>query len=339
MARHITHVHVTVDTEFSAGGMFQKPGRAPFTDKMVHCWVNGEDHGIGFIADTVSGHGGTATFFLEGLNRYYFGPETMAPVAQFLQQAKQDVQLHMHPFWQVFENDPTVEPSSLDPDDHLVGRSLESYKAMLDFGIESFRLWGLGRPIALRAGCMTADLGLYDAQRACNIPLASNVCRAIWEPQDEEQRLNLSPRRLHGVWEYPVASFQAGIGGKSAARPLQITSSSVAEMRAVLAQAHAEGIDDVVILTHPFEFIKATDWRYEKVKPNAINQRRLKGLCAFVAGDERFEFSTFSALHKRLPQAAAAPNCVVADPVVKAPALATARRMLENALNDRVWAV
>lgn len=339
MADHITHVHVTVDTEFSAGGMFQKPGRAPFTDKMVHCWVDGQDHGIGFIAETLSRYGGVGTFFLEALNRYYFGPEAMAPVAQFLRQAKQDIQLHMHPFWQVFEDNPKAEPSSLKPNDHLVGRSLESYKAMLDYGIESFRLWGLDRPVALRAGCMTADLGLYEAQRACNVPLASNVCRAIWEPSDEAQRVNLSPRCLHGVWEYPVASFQPGIGGTGAARPLQITSSSVAEMRAVLAQAHAADMNEVVILTHPFEFIKATDWRYEKVKPNAVNQSRLRGLCDFVSADDRFAFSTFSALHDRVLQAPKRPQSDAMDPLVKAPAFATARRMLENVLNDKVWAV
>ncbi len=85
----------------------------------------------------------------------------------------------------------------------------------------------------------------------------------------------------------------------------------------------------VVILTHPFEFIK-TSGGADRV--NHINQERLKRLCTFIADNpDDFRATTFGRDGERWR--GSAPSSI---PALRAPLGAVIGRMVTNALNDRV---
>src|SRR5712692_2837454 len=70
-------VCITVDTEFSIGGNFCDPEMAPIAKPIVLGAINGKEHGLGFILDSLAGFGIRATFFVEALQTAYFGDEPM----------------------------------------------------------------------------------------------------------------------------------------------------------------------------------------------------------------------------------------------------------------------
>ena len=113
-----------------------------------------------------------------------------------------------------------------------------------------------------------------------------------------------------------------------------MTATSSNEMQYLLWQAHEAGISPVVILTHPFEFIKKRDFRYRRMRRNRINQERLEGLLDFLrAHDDDFSVVTFG-------QRAASWNASGPLPAkgLKVPLRLAVARTTQNAVNDLVWA-
>src|SRR3954452_3675633 len=64
---------------------------------------------------------------------------------------------------------------------------------------------------------------------------------------------------------------------------MQVTALTSREMIDVLDAAHACGNPVVVIVTHPFEFLKKRDFRYAGLRPNHLVQHRFRRICAFLA--------------------------------------------------------
>ena len=76
-ARTRTEVCITIDTEFSVGGNFENPELHPVAEPMVLGEIDGKEHGLGFLLDSLSEFGMCATFFVEALQTAYFGYEPM----------------------------------------------------------------------------------------------------------------------------------------------------------------------------------------------------------------------------------------------------------------------
>ena len=71
---------------------------------------------------------------------------------------------------------------------------------------------------------------------------------------------------------------------------MQVTALTAREQIGLLNAAFNRGNPVVVIVTHPFEFIKKRDFRYTNLRPNRIIQERFRRLCAFLsANSDRFE--------------------------------------------------
>jgi hypothetical protein len=115
-------------------------------------------------------------------------------------------------------------------------------------------------------------------------------------------------------------------------RLLTTTAASWAETEALLWRARRAQLPTVVLLTHPFEFIKGDKLDSARHRINRINQRRLRRMCAFIAANPAdFEAVSF---------ADAAPGWLrdgaVPSPALKAPLLPVLARMVENKANDLV---
>jgi hypothetical protein len=330
-----TKVFITIDTEFSICGAFHNPDKcSPVGEQAVQCKVDGKSHGLGFLLDTFKEYAVPATFFIEVFNSYFFGDPPMRDIALQIKSFDHDLQMHVHPCWTYFKNPDWISTlKDNPPSDHMDKRSFEQVFEWIKDGLAIFERWGLPKPTAMRTGSLITDMTVYAAMSALGIPIASNVGVGIYPPKEPELHLYSGLHKIGDVLEAPVLTYiDREIGNHVHHRLLTITGASAAETRSILLQAHAANIEAVVILTHPFEYVKYDPLDYDNMQPNRINQQRLRKLCAFLAeNSNQFEAATFSQLNANNVSVEPQPNVML-----KAPALPVVGRMIENILNDHI---
>lgn len=328
-----TEICVTVDTEFSIGGAFADPERChPVGEDRVHCPVGGEDHGLGFILRTLKIYEQQATFFVETANIAYFGDRPMGRVVDTLLDNGQDVQLHLHPCWQVFADEAWRDQVRHGaPNDHCARLPVDRLSVLITEGIDAFARWGAPKPMAMRTGNLSAGRTVYRAMRDAGLPLSSNIAAGYAPPSENSLMLMGGLSRIEDVVEAPVLSYaEFRFGRRSKMRMLAITAASWRETRALLMAARQRGLSPIVILAHPFEFIKSPGRSGDR--PNFVNQRRLERLCSFVAENpDDFIMTTFGGRGGAWLERDMQPA-----PVLRAPLDAVLGRMITNAINDRV---
>ncbi|HEX8216078.1 MAG TPA: hypothetical protein VF577_01320, partial [Allosphingosinicella sp.] len=326
-----TQVCITIDTEFSIGGAFADPAaRRPIGAPNVTCEVDGREHGLGFLLETFARHGTAATFFVETMNVHWFGESEMGGLVERILAAGQDIQLHLHPCWAAFGDPNWREAATLAaPDDSCDGRTEAELLGLIEAGLDALERMGAPRPIALRTGNLRADRNVYRAMRASGLEIGSNVGLGLSVPADPALRLRGGRHRIHGVLEVPVLTYGPG------ERLLTITGCSSGEIESLLNQARRDGVETIVLLTHPFEFVKGDRLDATRQRRNRINQQRLERLCAFIAAHpDDYESVSFSGAAPRWLAAPDAP-----EPRLKAPLPRVLARMIENKANDLVAAL
>lgn len=327
-----TEVCITIDTEFSIGGNLDDPKLSPIAEPIVLGAVDGKEHALGFLLDSFAEFGVRATFFVEALQTAYFGDEPMGRIARRIAGAGQDVQLHLHPGWLHYEA-PRDSTHKGVPDDSCAGRSEAELDHFFRLGLSAFQRWGLPGPVAVRTGNFQVDSDFHRAAARSGILLSSSIALALYRPGDSELALMGGRHRIGPVLELPVLCYSYPLGLGRRLRPLSITACSGAEIRSVLRQAHDRGISPVIILTHPQEYIKRTDFRYAELRRNRVNQARLRKLLGFLR-DRTDDFVTrpISALRGEAADAGD-PR----DPAISVSSTKALLRMLENGVNDRIW--
>lgn len=338
MTSHLapTEVCITVDTEFSIGGAFENPAAyKPIGPQRVLCEVEGKEQGLGFLLDTFAEYGISATFFVEALNHCYFGDAPMRDLAQRILAASQDVQLHLHPCWTTFRHPQwQTDICWAKRSDSWVGLSASETHDLIQLGLDTFERWQLPRPIALRTGNLQATAAIYQAMADLRIPLASNVAPPIYRSPDPMFHLMGGRHWFHGVLELPVLSYtELQLGPWQRQHSFTIVAVSVDEIDDLLWAARHAGISPLVIVAHPFDFIKASDPQYSHLRRNRINQNRLRHLCHFLyQHPQDFVSVSFRQGQDRWIQTEATEN-----PRIKVSPFAVVRRLAENSLNDLLW--
>ena len=286
-----TRVCITIDTEFSIAGAFADAARRPVSTPMVYCEVGGESQGLGFMLDCFARSKVPATFFVEALHRAYFQDDPMRPVVRRIVDAGHDVQLHAHPCWDVYAHADWRERVRAKPNqDDFFGRDEDDSVRLIEQGIATFADWGVARPTVFRSGSLQHDDKLYRALARAGIPYSSNVGVAIFDSGDPQYQLYAGSHVRHGVIEFPVLTFcDWRLGGRRHLKSLTIAGTSFAEMRTLLEQANAAGVEQVVILTHPFEYVQSRDADLGHARTHSVNQQRLRALCGFL-DDNRDRF-------------------------------------------------
>ena len=327
-----TEVCITIDTEFSIGGAFADPERyRPLGVELVECAIDGRAEGLGFILDALREHGVSATFFVEALQCFYFGDRPMGRIAQRIREAGHDVQLHLHPGWYGFRSrDWRRHPPE---SDQCAARSLDDLGNMIDFGAATFSRWGLPAPKALRTGGFSCNRTVHQAMLRCGLALGSNICHAAYRSADPEFHLLSGARVIDGVLEIPALTYATPHPAGPRWRALTITAASWAETETLLLQARAADISPVVVLTHPFEFVKRADFRYRELRRNRVNRQRFERLVAFLGRhDGAFSATTFAGSGDAWVAAGNRPEAVLDVPMHLAMV-----RLGENMLNTQLW--
>ena len=334
-----TEVCITVDVEFSIAGALTDPGRyRPVSDPPVYGRIGTREHGLGFLLDNLGAHGLTATFFVECLNPSYFGDAPMGRVVERLLAAGQDVQMHLHPEWLYFceprwrETVATMMPR---PNGSCAGRSVDQLVEFIRLGRAALGRWGAPVPVALRTGSFHVDRTVYRAMAAMGLTLGSNVGLAMYRARDPDLRRRGGLHWIKGVLEAPVLTYTERVGRWQRPRLLSPLSTSWRETRALLWAARRAGVSPVVLITHPFEFIKSADVQFTRIARNRIIQHRFAALCRFLA-EQADDFVAVPIGGRDRAWLARAP---AAEPDLAPPPLAIMARMIANGLADRVWAL
>jgi hypothetical protein len=327
-----TQICISIDTEFTIAGHFERPETyLPVAEPAVYGTVDGKDEALGFLLETFERHNVAATFFVECANYCYFGDEPMQTVVKRLQAAGQDVQLHIHPVWLSFNKDP--DTGIFPPHDDCVGRSYDELHRAFSHCVGIYQRWVGRKPLAIRTGSLRADENVYRVMSDLGIPMSSNVAMGLYQPREPQLHHNSGRHLIQGVMELPVFTYRdINIAGKSHQKSLQITSCSWPEMKHLLWKARRMGVENIVLLTHPFEYIKKTDFQYKKLIRNRVNQQRLQRLCEFITQHHQdFESADFSSQHQ---------NWVASEldqKSIEMPSLFAVGRKLHNRFNDLVW--
>ncbi|SHH45517.1 hypothetical protein [Massilia sp. CF038] len=279
-----TKVCLSVDTEFSIGGAFIDTRNVPIAEKRVWCDVEGKSEGLGFILDCLERHRITATFFVEALQQHYFKHDPMAPIAQRLHGAGHEVQLHVHPCWHLFQHEDWKERlGQKSRVDAFFGRDEDESLALIQDAMAIFAGWGIPAPTVFRSASLQHDAALYRATARAGIPYSSNIGVAIFDSGDPDYKLYGGRHLRHGVIECPILTFSDwDMFGKQHLKTLTITGTSFAETRTLLERAQRAGIEQVVILTHPFEYVQCGDFTMREMRRNRLNQRRLEQVAAYL---------------------------------------------------------
>jgi hypothetical protein len=169
--------------------------------------------------------------------------------------------------------------------------------------------------------------------RGAGLTIASNIGLGLNRPAEPDLRLRGGRRRIEGVLEAPVLTYAQGLGGGD--RLFTTTSTSWRETEHLLWAARAAQVETLVLLTHPFEFIKGDRLDPERQRANRVNQRRLERLCAFLAANrDEFDAPSFA---EAAPGWLATPD--VAEPHLATPLWPAVRRAVENRANDLIAAL
>lgn len=307
-----TRVYFTVDVECSEerlkGGELQ-PAMGYDLRVWGHFANQAKALGIGLIMDELEACGFRGTFYTEAIGADAFGIEGLRNVCAQLLTRGHDVQLHLHPNLR----DPHWHSNNSEQaDDNIASYDHAQQLALLREGIDILVDAGVSRDdlLSYRAGNFGASNVTWQAMADAGLVLSSNYnpfylgreCKIDYAQATSD----LFPSSAQGVWELPISNFLQPDGGF---RHLQITATSLEEMKEALLQSRRMGIEHVTFVTHSFEFCCIDSAEGRLGHPNRVNIHRLRGLMRFLRDNPgKFEVDTAGALAKRLAEAARTPE-------------------------------
>jgi hypothetical protein len=293
------NVFITVDTEHSIGGAFGDRNLRPVgNEKRVWGKMGAKSFGIPLIMDIAESYGIHLTFFVEVLNKYYFGEEETKEVCEYILNRGHDVQLHLHPCYLNFTlNNPLEKKYS----DFIGAYSSEKQIELIGEAVEILIRDGVPTPIAFRAGCFGANEETLRVLRAVGLLIDSSYNKAYLGDTclfDNYQINDLT--YLNGIWEFPVTNFVESIKIRpKRLKPLDINGVSFQEMKFALNQAKESGPYNITIILHSFSFIQPYDLQYKVIKPRSHVIRRFQKLCYFLKqNSEFFQVKNFGSLDR-----------------------------------------
>ncbi len=274
LARAMTRVYITIDTEYSSGLVtgLGPADRAENYARSIACLTPDGPAGITHKLELLDRYRQKAVFFVDPMPALVWGVAAIEDIVQPIIEAGQDVQLHCHTEW-------------LD----IAGRAnpLESGRTgtnIADFPFEEqCELLSLARaflisagappPVAFRAGNYGANENTLEALAAIGLRYDTSHCPALPEgasrfslgPEDRD------PMLYKGMIEVPVGSIGTLGGGQ---RHAQITALTLDEMRAAIRHARDTERTAFTLVSHSFELINR-----RKLAVNKIVRRRFEGLC------------------------------------------------------------
>ena len=294
------NVFITVDTEHSIGGAFKDRNLKPVgNEKRIWGQIGDKSFGIPLMMDIAETYDIRLTFFVEVLNKYYFGENETKQVCEYIMNRGHDVQLHLHPNYLNFTLKNPLERTYSD----IIGTySLGKQIQLIKEAIENLIQNGVPRPVAFRAGSFGANEETLRALKAVGFLIDSSYNKTYVGDTCLLDNKGINDLTcLNEIWEFPITNFVESTKVRPKRfRPLDINGVSFQEMKSVLNQAKESGPRNITIIMHSFSFLKPYDVQYNFVKPRWYVIRRFEKLCNFLKENpEAFETRTFGSLDKK----------------------------------------
>ena len=274
------NVHVTFDIEVWCNGWANLDREfATCYPRYVYGRSKRGDYALPKTLEILSRHGIHGIFFVEPLFAARFGTEYLERIVRLIDDAGQEVQLHLHPEW-TDEIQPPILTEISQKRQHLTYYSLEEQFELIRYGktlLES----ALGKEVtAFRAGSYAANAETFQAlaRNGIHIDSSINGCYSISAPELVRKHGSANPFLAHGVTTFPVSAFRDGFGRM---RPAQVGACGFQEMHQAITSAQQSGWTDFVIVSHNFEMLKPG-----VAEPDLIVVRRFESLCRFL-GERR----------------------------------------------------
>lgn len=294
---------LTVDLEFTGMNLYERDSAYRIPPGSIDCLVDGKPYGLPFILDTLRTHGLEATFFVEPFAQYYFGPEAMNRNIKLIRDHGQDVQLHMHPSWLIFEDG---RPHS----DRLCEYTMEEQTRMIALGQKIIEEHGAS-PTALRAGNFAANNDTYRAMARNGLRLASNFNHAylgsicfVNEPAAANDIF-----RVEDVIEIPMTNYLIRDPRRffrHVPKPLQVGCTSLDRFRFMLDYANRHAFQYLTVLLHNFEFLDRShpNWLNRPYRKNDRLIGNFEGLCRHLAANrDKYTTTNFAAVGREISTA------------------------------------
>jgi hypothetical protein len=286
------NVYFTVDTESSMGGAWRSPARRPLAaERHVFCRRGAQELGIPLIVQLLKRYGLRGTFFVETLATRCLGEADTRSIFDFLLEAGQDVQLHIHPNfrfyaeWRKAQGDGT--PYTLPQRRDEIGAFEETLQLdLLGEAARYFEQFTGVAPKAFRAGCYAGSNRMMRCLRQLGITADSsfNPCYAADLSFPGEAPRPNRVEAIEGVWEIPVTVARTKLPeGYNGFKFADCTSLCFAELRAMLDACAAGGQKHFVIVFHSFSAVKTKDETYAGLRPNRIVIRRLEQTLRYLS--------------------------------------------------------
>lgn len=293
------NIFITVDTEHSIGGAFSNPRLKPVgNEKRIFGRIGDKAYGIPLIMDIADACNIPLTFFVEVLNKHYFGEAESREVCRYIIDRGHDVQLHLHPNYLNFTQS---EPGKLHFPGNMFCYQLEKQIELIKQGKELLARYGVGHPVAFRAGNFGADMNTLTALKVNDFFVDSSYNKYYLGNNCKLGDLKINDAcKVGSVWEFPITNFREfPLWNHDRTRPLDINGVSFYEMQNVLEQATNCRLKNITILLHSFSFIKPKDAQYNKAKPRWRIIKRFKQLCEHLhSHSDIYRVRTFGSLTK-----------------------------------------
>jgi peptidoglycan/xylan/chitin deacetylase (PgdA/CDA1 family) len=297
----MVQVFLTIDTECSMGGAWENPQNKPVDpERSVLGKIGAEYYGVPRIMDILEQYDLRGTFFIEVFAALNGFRNDLAGAYTRIVERGHDVQLHLHPIHYYYRmvREGRLRTEDLPASKDMIGaQPLTVQVELLREGISLFRDLVGRPPVAFRAGNFGASMTTLAALQEVGIRLDSSFNAAYLHTAcklDSRGAIN-RPWQHGALWEIPVTTFETGVWGLRALKPLNINAVSLWEMKSVLAQAEHVGLSAVTFIAHSFSLFKSADIQFRRMRPDSLVLRRFQGLCRFLKeNQERFRVLTFS---------------------------------------------
>jgi hypothetical protein len=275
------NVHLTFDIEVWCDGWDRLDQTFPTNfERYVYGKSSHGEFALPKTLEILNKAGLRGVFFVEPLFAARFGIRFLQTIVQLIQDAGQEVQLHLHPEW-TDEIRPAILEDVAKKRQHLTYYSLQEQTDLIAFGRKLLMEAGCANVTAFRAGSFAANVDTMEALQRNGILIDSslNRCYPI-SGGDFPGTRNFDTPFLHNkVTTYPVTVFKDGFGSD---RPTHIAACSFEEVKDALRSAKLAGWTDFVIVSHNFEMLKPGT-----SEPSWTVVRRFEQLCAFLAASRQ----------------------------------------------------
>jgi hypothetical protein len=271
------NVHLTFDIEVWCDGWDRLDQTFPGNfERYVYGRSSHGEFALPKTLEILNKNGLRGIFFVEPLFAARFGIGYLKTIVHLIQDAGQEVQLHLHPEW-TDEIRPAILADIAKKRQHLSYYSLQEQTDLIGFGRDMLAQAGCASVNAFRAGSFAANVDTMEALRRNGIPIDSslNRCYSISGADFPGKRDFDTPFVHNDIAVYPVTVFKDGLGSD---RPVHVAACSFEEVKDALHSAQRAGWTDFVIVSHNFEMLKP-----RTSLPSWTVVRRFEKLCAFLA--------------------------------------------------------